>query len=155
MGRQPLIAVENIPKLNEKSLEVLGMTQGSDDLSRSMHNLVGQDREDRGLPPQLTPDPTFAHHTLARYDALASLQPGIARVQSSSAWTQGIRRQMAKLSQGNLLSNIANTCSFKFMSGKWEDKQANLPEGSRLAHKLIEAVIGISVLFLHGKFELR
>jgi hypothetical protein len=106
MGRRPLIAVENIPKLNEMALEVVGMTQGSDDLLRSMQSLVAQDREDRGLPPQLTSNAAFAHHTCARYDALASLQPGIARVKNSSAQTQGIRRQMAKLSERNLYSTF-------------------------------------------------
>jgi hypothetical protein len=50
MGRQPLIATENILKLNEKVFEIVGMTQDSDDLVSSMQNLVVQDRgEDKGF----------------------------------------------------------------------------------------------------------
>jgi hypothetical protein len=146
MGRRPLIAIENIPRLNERALEVVGMTQDSNDLVSSMQRLVAQDREERGLPQQTTSNPNFAHHTRARYDALASLQPGIARVNNSSARTQGIRRQMAKLSERNLLTNISTTVTFNFVRGEWVDKPDNLPEGCRLAYKLIEAVMGCPML---------
>jgi hypothetical protein len=47
-------------------------------------------------------------------NALASLQPCIARVSSSSARTQGTRRQMAKLSERNLYSNISTTVKLQF-----------------------------------------
>jgi hypothetical protein len=54
-GRRPLIAVENIPKLNEKALVTVVMTEkGSDNLVSSMQSLVAKDRVDRGLTPQLT-----------------------------------------------------------------------------------------------------
>jgi hypothetical protein len=146
MGRRPLIAIENIPRLNERALEVVGMTQDSNDLVSSIQRLVAQDREERGLPQQTTSNPNFAHHTRARCDALASLQPGIARVNNSSARPQGIRRQMAKLSERNLLTNISTTVTFNFVRGEWVDKPDNLPEGCRLAYKLIEAVMGCPML---------
>jgi hypothetical protein len=41
---RPLIAIENIPELSSKVLEVVGTTEGSDDLVTSMQNLVAQDR---------------------------------------------------------------------------------------------------------------
>jgi hypothetical protein len=49
---------------------------------------------------------------------------------------------MAKLSERNLFANISTTVTFNFVRGKWEDKPDNLPEGCRLAHRLIEAVMG-------------
>jgi hypothetical protein len=73
MVRWKLIAVETIPKLNEIVLEVVHMTQGGDDLVSMMQCLVSQDREAKGLPSHLSFNPTFAHHTSARYDALALL----------------------------------------------------------------------------------
>jgi hypothetical protein len=48
MGRWPLIAVENIPKLNERALEVVGMTQGSDDFVSSMQSLVAKGQRGKG-----------------------------------------------------------------------------------------------------------
>jgi hypothetical protein len=122
MGRLPLIAVENIPKLNEKALEVVGRTQGNGNLSRSMQNLIAEDRDDRGLPLQLRPNQTFAQHTLARYNALALLPPGIACVKSSSAQTQGIRKQMANFLRGTFFQTLQTLAISCVGSGKTSQK---------------------------------
>jgi hypothetical protein len=44
---------------------------------------------------------------------------------------------MAKLSERNLYSNISTTVTFNFICGTWGDKPDNLPEGCRLAGRLI------------------
>jgi hypothetical protein len=49
---------------------------------------------------------------------------------------------MARLSERNLFENISTTVTFNFVRGEWENKPDNLPEGCRLAHRLIESVMG-------------
>jgi hypothetical protein len=73
------------------------------------------------------------------------MQPGVARVKTSSLRTQGVRRQMAKYSERNLYSNIATVLHFNFVPGEWVDRPDNLPAGAKLAHELIERAWGMKM----------
>ncbi|KAG7358796.1 hypothetical protein IV203_015385 [Nitzschia inconspicua] len=142
VGRRPLISIHNIPDLNGNVLVNVGMTEGRDDLENCMNQIVAREREERGLPPQLSNTKYFSKHTRSKYDALASSLPGVARVKTSTTRTQGVRRQMARGSERNLYANIATVLDFNFIPGKWENKPDNLPEGARLAHSIIESAKG-------------
>ena len=143
MGRRPLISKENIPELNGNVLENVGMSEGRDDLDSCMSQIVAREREERGLPPLLTATSTFSTHTRLKYDVLASIQPGVARVAASSARNNGIRRQMARFSERNLYANIMTVLQFNFVPGEWIEKPDNLPPGAKLAHNLIERGMGL------------
>jgi hypothetical protein len=91
---------------------------------------VDRERKERNLPPRPANTP-FTRKCLKNYEAEAASQPGVELVKassSSSARTQGTRREMAHFSLRNLYSQMTGVLLFHYVSaGEWRDSQANKP----------------------------
>ena len=143
-GRPPKIEKENVTKLNDRVIENPGLVAGSSELTLDILDLSRQQRQVRGVDTSFD-STTVSSGSKKRYNHEASLDPKVSLVPKSSAKVQGSRRQTASTSHRNVMSQIATLVNANFVKGEWTDKPTNLPEGAKLAHKLIEDATGCSM----------